>query len=656
MANNYPFVGNAQTFLNDFAINNQNPGMEYGGTETGALYYEDREINGAMYRVQNATYNKIAGAWVLINPALPAYGQALLPNGTTEFLSSPAGTSPITSWTVVYSTTNAGVSTISPIVSTIPSGADMSGLGIFNVKHYGAKGDGITDDAAAIQSAINACSAASGGIVYLPSATYIVSAPLNVPSPMIISGCGMFSSTIQVAVSGYANFNGKGIIQPANTTTATDVSIFDLTLDGNSRNAPSSYHVSGSAYVSGILVLDRWLVQRVRIYDRNSYAINVGQARAGAVNDVKILDCQFWLGGYQDGIGGGWNSQNIQIARCRWDASYFSTTSLIDFTNALNVMIDDCVFESTTVLAVIMEAVFGGHVRGCQFLKGSSLIIQSDHLYNEPTITCPRDFVVSSNYLEGGGVVQTAGALIVVNHFGGDFASGKTTNLGRGIIITGNTINTPYGAGILWQCDDATSTSGGHIIAENFIINANAAGSTTANTGFAVVNPSGINVTGSAGMVIANNNITDSTGSPKQRYALQIGRTDASQTIGPMNVIGNMLLNAVTAAYNNTNTNGTPLLHNNAGANPYGHLNAPGVPTSTTPLQNTTGVDALIYVTTSAGVTVSAISLGATTGTMVATGLTMAASSTSSGITVPAGAYISLAYSGGTPGWTWFGD
>jgi hypothetical protein len=59
-----------------------------------------------------------------------------------------------------------------------------------NVKTYGAKGDGVTDDTAAIQAAINAVQAAGGGVVYLPAGTYIVNN--SAATALSITGSGVY--------------------------------------------------------------------------------------------------------------------------------------------------------------------------------------------------------------------------------------------------------------------------------------------------------------------------------------------------------------------------------------------------------------------------------------------------------------------------------
>jgi hypothetical protein len=56
--------------------------------------------------------------------------------------------------------------------------------GLFNVLDFGATGDGVTDDTAAIQAALDACGT-SGGIVYFPAGTYIITAPLLIPAGSI---------------------------------------------------------------------------------------------------------------------------------------------------------------------------------------------------------------------------------------------------------------------------------------------------------------------------------------------------------------------------------------------------------------------------------------------------------------------------------------
>ena len=45
--------------------------------------------------------------------------------------------------------------------------------GSFNVRQFGASGNGTTSDTNAINKAIDACADAGGGIVYVPAGTYL---------------------------------------------------------------------------------------------------------------------------------------------------------------------------------------------------------------------------------------------------------------------------------------------------------------------------------------------------------------------------------------------------------------------------------------------------------------------------------------------------
>jgi Pectate lyase superfamily protein len=65
-----------------------------------------------------------------------------------------------------------------------------------NVMDYGAKGNGTTDDTAAIQAAINAC-ASVGNTVYLPAGTYKITSALSMITGVNLMGAGDTETIIQ---------------------------------------------------------------------------------------------------------------------------------------------------------------------------------------------------------------------------------------------------------------------------------------------------------------------------------------------------------------------------------------------------------------------------------------------------------------------------
>lgn len=71
---------------------------------------------------------------------------------------------------------------------------------IFNVKVYGAKGDGVTDDTTAVQKTTDACIDAGGGIVYFPPGSYFFAESSGSIDPgiggYIIEGSGIGSTIL----------------------------------------------------------------------------------------------------------------------------------------------------------------------------------------------------------------------------------------------------------------------------------------------------------------------------------------------------------------------------------------------------------------------------------------------------------------------------
>ncbi|VVP77213.1 hypothetical protein PS934_00353 [Pseudomonas fluorescens] len=127
---------------------------------------------------------------------------------------------------------------------------------IFNVQNFGAKGDGITDDTAAIQNAINAAAAAGGGQVYMPTGTYIVSGGeepsdgcLMLKSNVYLYGDGMGATSVKVADGSDTKITG--VIRSAYGEQTHDFGVSNLTIDGNRDNTTGKIDGWFNGYIPG---------------------------------------------------------------------------------------------------------------------------------------------------------------------------------------------------------------------------------------------------------------------------------------------------------------------------------------------------------------------------------------------------------------------
>lgn len=162
--------------------------------------------------------------------------------------------------------------------------------GIFNVKNYGAKGDGTHDDKTAIQAAVDAANAAGGGTVYLPTGTYAVSGNSNpahgsvrLRDNVTMQGDGMGSTTVKL-IDGWSS-KVTGIIRTFSGVVNHDITLRDLTIDGNKAKTPGA---ETDGFFTGVtpgkaLADNNITVERVEIKNVSRYGFDPHEQTTGLI-------------------------------------------------------------------------------------------------------------------------------------------------------------------------------------------------------------------------------------------------------------------------------------------------------------------------------------------------------------------------------------
>ena len=341
-----------------------------------------------------------------------------------------------------------GAELIPLVQSGITKKAFISSLTPFaNVRSYGATGDGITDDTAAIQNAVNANDA-----VYFPAGTYKVSSAVSLKANSTMFGEGASSV---ILYTGTAASQGAFYVNSGSATVYVDnVTIQDLKFVGQSVTLGFSefVHLISMNGVRNCLI-ERCVVEAFRgdgIYIGSGDI--AGQERHNI--DVTIRD------NYIDGVN--WQNRNgisvIDGTGVSIDSNYITRASQASMPGAIDIEPDSYSFHIVRNISIRNNRIYD--CRGGVAEIGVFFPVQS-------YTSAPNGFLIEGNYIDKP-VPGSNNAYGIFFQYGGPFnapvanrvapITDATPNLG--IRILNNYVRFPStGPGrcfVVWNVNDIT--------------------------------------------------------------------------------------------------------------------------------------------------------------------------------------------------------
>ena len=178
--------------------------------------------------------------------------------------------------------------------------------GVYNIRDYGAVGDGVTDDGVALRSALSAIQAAGYGALYLPAGVYNCGVGANAENGSFLA-CGFIPPNCTVFGDG---IEATKILLRAGVTSGSkmmmnwhiqsggdsNITIRDLTLDGNS---PNQTFTSGCR---GLHVMRMRHLRATRVRFKDMYGTGGGTTESTATTvdfcaDCSYIDCEAYGSG-----------------------------------------------------------------------------------------------------------------------------------------------------------------------------------------------------------------------------------------------------------------------------------------------------------------------------------------------------------------------
>lgn len=367
----------------------------------------------------------------------------------------------------------------------------------FNVKDFGALGDGATDDAASINSAISCVCENGGGSLFIPAGVYIVGSPVVLRSNVTLQGAGLGATIIKqkastALTSCVQSLNAYSLFGTSSLSGPAALNIRDLTIDGNRQNGATG---DGLAIYGPLFSIDNIEVCNasgigVRTEFGTPGAIGHGFCAQSNMNNCWVHDCNvsgvMWAGPADPSIvncniyrnlnynlwlsgpaGSGCKVLNCHVWGSTFDGRQATTGIRIDSAGNL---ICNTVAEGSTVHQI--------HLRSsANYIIGGNLYYHSDSRDTYGVTLGDTGVPVTSNTIMARIDNCRAGAIYFVNSMGMNKIDVQGYNSGPSVGYTG-AVSTPYSDWINLQVSGDAPVSNGRL---------------TFLPGFGPITPGGIN-------------------------------------------------------------------------------------------------------------------------------------------------------------------
>jgi hypothetical protein len=349
-----------------------------------------------------------------------------------------------------------------------PSG---TATGLFNVKlDFGALGNGVANDAAAIQAAIDACEAAGGGTVFFPAGTYMVGSGLTVNASHVVLKGESRGATVLEKTAAFPLVQFAGTAGPE--THVTDGGIQHMTLRGGDQTGTlidalygtrllfEDLHLFGNNDI-GIDMVELWDSRFVNvyvewcsgtsttapgIYVRSSRAASGAGSSTDSTNQILFIGClvEGWRGGairVDQGVGSPANIYGIHFVGTKIETWMVRGPAISVGTSASNVsFIDTYIYldsfdagYSTPVDAIVLGGDGMNTVQNCYIGVGGQVLASGVNVSGPgATLTNVEGFYDAGAPTSGSHVRVTGGT----NYTFGHLRSSNATNQLSGLSTT----------------------------------------------------------------------------------------------------------------------------------------------------------------------------------------------------------------------------